>query len=79
MKSNPCTGTAWAGLQWKTCRIKGSAVTSRWLTRTTTAPGPRGLPEHAPRRARPQNRKTVVVFYPLDLSMMDPKTAPALD
>ncbi len=26
-----------------------------------------------------QNRKTVVVFYPLDLSMMDPKTAPALD
>ena len=26
-----------------------------------------------------QNRKTVVVSYPLDLSQMDPKTAPSLE
>ena len=68
------------GLQWKTCRIKGSVVdfaladpnndgTKDLVVCLNTHPGALGL----------QNRKTVVVFYPLDLSMMDPKTAPALD
>ena len=68
------------GLQWKTRRIKGSVVdfaladpnndgTKDLVVCLNTHPGALGL----------QNRKTVVVFYPLDLSMMDPKTAPALD
>ena len=68
------------GLQWKTRRIKGSVVdfaladpnndgTRDLVVCLNTHPGAIGL----------QNRKTVVVFYPLDLSMMDPKTAPALD
>ena len=61
-------------------RIKGSVVdfaladpnndgTKDLVVCLNTHPGALGL----------QNRKTVVVFYPLDLSMMDPKTAPALD
>ena len=68
------------GLQWMTRRIKGSVVdfaladpnndgTKDLVVCLNTHPGALGL----------QNRKTVVVFYPLDLSMMDPKTAPALD
>lgn len=67
-------------LQWKTRRIKGSVVdfaladpnndgTKDLVVCLNTHPGALGL----------ENRKTVVVAYPLDLSQMDPKTAPALE
>ena len=68
------------GLQWKTRRIKGSVVdfglndpnndgTKDLVVCINTHPGALSL----------QHRKTVVVFYPLDLSLTDPKTAPALE
>lgn len=67
-------------LQWKTRRIKGSVVdfalsdpnndgVQDLVVCLNTHPGALGL----------QNRKTVVVAYPLDMSQMDPKTAPSLD
>ncbi len=67
-------------LQWKTRRIKGSVVdfaladpnndgTRDLVVCLNTHPGALSL----------QNRKTVVVSYPLDLSQMDPKTAPSLE
>lgn len=67
-------------LQWKTRRIKGSVVdfalsdpnndgTQDLVVCLNTHPGALGL----------QNRKTVVVAYPLDMSQMDPKTAPSLE
>lgn len=67
-------------LQWKTRRIKGSVVdfalsdpnnngVQDLVVCLNTHPGALGL----------QNRKTVVVAYPLDLTQMDPKTAPALE
>ena len=67
-------------LQWKTRRIKGSVVdfaladpnndgTQDLVVCLNTHPGALSL----------QNRKTVVVSYPLDLSQMDPKTAPTLE
>ena len=80
-KIGPLSGEGWGlGCEWKTRRIKGSVVdfaladpnndgTKDLVVCLNTHPGALGL----------QNRKTVVVFYPLDLSMMDPKTAPALD
>ena len=66
-------------LQWKTRRIKGSVVdfdisdpnndgTRDLVVCLNTHPGALGL----------QNRKTVIVAYPLDLSLTDPKTAPVL-
>ncbi|MEG2140149.1 MAG: VCBS repeat-containing protein [Bilophila sp.] len=67
-------------LQWKTRRIKGSVVdfalsdpnnngVQDLVVCLNTHPGALGL----------QNRKTVIVAYPLDLTQMDPKTAPALE
>lgn len=67
-------------LQWKTRRIKGSVVdfdisdpnndgTRDLVVCLNTHPGALGL----------QNRKTVIVAYPLDLSLTDPKTAPVLE
>ena len=67
-------------LQWKTRRIKGSVVdfaiadpnndgTRDLVVCLNTHPGALGL----------QNRKTIIVVYPLDLSLTDPKTAPALE
>ena len=67
-------------LQWKTRRIKGSVVdfdisdpnndgTRDLVVCLNTHPGALGL----------QNRKTVIVAYPLDLSLTDPKTAPMLE
>ncbi len=66
-------------LQWKTRRIKGSVVdldiadpnndgTRDLVVCLNTHPGALGL----------QNRKTIIVIYPLDLSLTDPKTAPSL-
>ena len=80
VKSNPCTGTAWASASSGRPAASSSVVdfaladpnndgTKDLVVCLNTHPGALGL----------QNRKTVVVFYPLDLSMMDPKTAPALD
>lgn len=67
-------------MQWKTRRIKGSVVdialadpnndgVQDLVACLNTHPGALGL----------QNRKTIVVAYPLDLSQTDPKTAPALE
>lgn len=67
-------------LQWKTRRIKGSVVdfaisdpnndgTKDLVVCLNTHPGALSL----------QNRKTVIVSYPLDLNQTDPKTAPALE
>lgn len=66
-------------LLWKTRRIKGSVVDFALadpdnngipdlVAAVNTHPGALGL----------QNRKTVVIAYPLDLSQADPKTAPSL-
>ncbi len=68
------------GLMWKTRRIKGSVVdftlsdpnndrVPDLVVAVNTHPGALGL----------QNRKTIVIVYPLDLSQVDPKTAPALE
>lgn len=67
-------------LQWKTRRIKGSVVdfgiadpnndgTKDLVVCLNTHPGALGL----------QNRKTITVAYPLDLTLTDPKTAPSLE
>ncbi len=67
-------------LQWKTRRIKGSVVdfvvsdpnndnVQDLTVCLNTHPGALGF----------QNRKTVIVAYPMDLSLTDPKTAPVLD
>lgn len=67
-------------LQWKTRRIKGSVVdfdiadpnndgTKDLVVCLNTHPGALGL----------QNRKTIIVAYPLDLTLTDPKTAPSLE
>ena len=68
------------GLQWKTRRIKGSVVdfaladpnnagTKDLVVCLNTHPGALSL----------QNRKTVVVFYPQEHSIKDPKPDPALN
>ncbi len=68
------------GLQWKTRRIKGSVVdfalsdpnndgVKDLVVCLNTHPGALSL----------QNRKTIVISYPLDLTQTDPKTAPALE
>ena len=67
-------------LLWKTRRIKGSVAdfalsdvdnngVPDLIAAVNTHPGALGL----------QNRKTIVIAYPLDLSQADPKTAPALE
>lgn len=67
-------------LMWKTRRIKGTVVdfalsdpnndgVQDLVVAMNTHPGALGL----------QNRKTIVVAYPLDLSLTDPKTAPSLE
>lgn len=67
-------------LMWKTRRIKGSVVDF-----TLSDPNNDGVPDLvAAVNTHPgvlglENRKTIVVVYPLDLSQTNPKTAPTLD